>query len=446
LHGARAWRTQAGIRLVLAAVALGVVGPLGIATLAGATPPDTTLVGAVCPPRTNTAVDAISADGRFVVAECGTARSQIYAHDRLSGQTVLASRASGAHGAMGNGDSDSASISADGRFVAFHSAASNLSPDERRRYATDIYVRNLRTNTTTLISRLNGRHGKVIDNGADAPSISANGRFVAFEAAATPGRAHGDLGKWHVLVRDLRTNTNTRVSRANGAKGAESNKDSTSPSISANGRLVAFESDATNLSSSDRNRYSDVFVRDLRAHTTTLTSRRSGKRASAGNGYSHNPVISADGRSVAFESYATNLASGGNDSGDVLVRNLQTNTTVLVNRANGADGAVGNDDEEISDYWISGDGHLVAFASKASNLTADDTGGLHNVFVRDLNAETTTLVSRATGPDGAPGNNKSAGGWLTADGATVVFESAATNLTSDEQGGGVFVRELAGGP
>ena len=170
-------------------------------------------------------------------------------------------------GNLGKSDSNSPSISADGRFVAFNSFASNLVPEDTNG-KTDIFVRDLSTNTTTLVSLDSaGNQGNGFSN---SPSISADGRFVAFESTASnlvPGDTNnvGDI-----FVRDLLTNTTTRVSVD--SAGNQGNKASYPPSISANGRFVAFYSDASNLVPGDTNSNTDIFVRDLLTNTTTRVS------------------------------------------------------------------------------------------------------------------------------------------------------------------------------
>ena len=210
-------------------------------------------------------------------------------------------------------------------------------------------------------------------------------------------------------------------------------------SISADGRRVAFDSDASNLTRGDHNREGDVFVRDLRARTTTLVSRASGAHGAKGDNYSDSALISADGRSVAFDSNADNLVRGGSRHSALYVRNLRTRTTTLVSRASGPDGALPNHDSELDS--ISGDGNRVAFETTASNLSPDDTDHALDIYVRSVAAQTTRLVSRASGPNGAKGNDGSVDAEITADGHRVFFSSGATNLTADLHGG-VFQRDL----
>jgi RTX calcium-binding nonapeptide repeat (4 copies)/WD40-like Beta Propeller Repeat len=173
------------------------------------------------------------------------------------------------------------------------------------------------------------------------------------------------------------------VSRAAGAAGAKGNSSSGRPAVSTDGRFVAFESFASNLHPDDADADPDVFVRDLQAGTTTLVSRAAGAASSKGNAVSFEPTVSADGRFVAFTSWASNLHPEDADlSSDVFVRDLQADTTTLVSRAAGAAGAKGND--HSFEPAVSADGRFVAFTSAASNLHPDDADTSEDVFVRDV--------------------------------------------------------------
>ncbi|MGB7895074.1 MAG: calcium-binding protein, partial [Microcoleus sp.] len=158
---------------------------------------------------------------------------------------------------------------------------------------------------------------------SNAYSISADGRFVAFQSQASnlvPGDTNN---KNDIFVRDLSTNTTTRVSVD--SAGIQGNNDSFNPSISADGRFVAFAS-FSNLVPGDTNNQPDIFVRDLLSNTTTRVSVDSA--GNQGNSLSNNSAISADGRFVAFQSYASNLVPGDtNNQFDIFVRDLSTNTT-----------------------------------------------------------------------------------------------------------------------
>src|SRR6476469_5330391 len=224
-------------------------------------------------------------------------------------------------GNPGNSYSLFPSISADGQFVAFGSISTNLVPGDTNN-SEDIFVRDLLTNTTTRVSVDSA--GNPGNNKSGSPSISADGRFVAFFSNSTnlvPGDTNNN---YDIFVRDLLTNTTTRVSVD--SAGNPGNRDSYNPSISADGRFVAFLSNSTNLVPGDTNNNDDIFVRDLSTNTTTRVSVDSaGKQV---NRYSSPPSISADGRFVSFLSNATNLVPGDtNNQTDIFVRDLLTNTT-----------------------------------------------------------------------------------------------------------------------
>jgi Tol biopolymer transport system component len=172
------------------------------------------------------------------------------------------------------------------------------------------------------------------------------------------------------------------VSRAGGPTGAKGNDESFAPALSADGRFVAFESDASNLVPGDSNLDYDVFVRDVETSTITLVSRAAGVTGANGDSYSYDPAVSADGRFVAFTSEASNLHPDDSDTLlDVFVRDLQANTTTLVSRAAGAAGAKGNDDSLYP--AVSADGRFVAFHSGATDLVPGDTNAANDVFVHD---------------------------------------------------------------
>ena len=324
------------------------------------------------------------------------------------------------------------SISADGRYVAFASTADNLSAEDNDP-AADIFVRDLQTGAATLVNRATGPTGAPGDRGAEAPAISGDGRFVAFASEADNLSDEDTNAALDIFVRDLQTNTTTLVSRASGASGAPGDWRSEDPSISADGRFVAFSSIAQNLSDEDGSG-ADIFVRDLQANTTTLVSRASGAPGAPADGGSVAPSISADGSFVAFESTAQNLSDEDWSGTDVFVRDLQANTTTLVSRASGASGAPG--DLGSIDPSISADGRYVAFDSLAHSLSAEDNPAvLEDTFVRDMQANTTTLVSRASGVSGVAadtGGSVQSGPSISADGRYVAFDSLANNLSTED--------------
>jgi Tol biopolymer transport system component len=354
----------------------------------------------------------------------------------------LVSRASGAAGAKGNGESVEPAVSANGRFVVYSSFASNLHPDDTDT-RSDVFVRDPHAGTTTLVSRATGAASAKGNGFSFLPAISADGRIVAFRSSASNLHPDDADATPDVFVRDLQAGTTTLVSRAAGAAGAKGNNSSLEPAVSADGRFVAFASWASNLHPDDADAGSDVFVRDLQADTTTLVSRAGGAK---GNSDSFGPAVSADGRFVAFESWASNLHPEDADtSTDVFVRDLQADTATLVSRAAGAAGAKGN--SSSGRPAVSTDGRFVAFESFASNLHPDDTDADSDVFVRDLQADTTTLVSRAAGAAGGKGNEVSFEPTVSADARFVAFTSWASNLHPEDAdlSSDVFVRDLEAG-
>jgi uncharacterized repeat protein (TIGR01451 family) len=263
---------------------------------------------------------SISADGRYVAFTSGASNLvggdtnghwDIFVHDNTTGQTTRVSVDS--NGAQGNGQSYGPFISADGRYVAFSSVASNLvGGDTNGKY--DVFVHDRTTGQTRRVS--------VDSNGAQANgdsgvrSFSADGRYVAFESIAS-NLAGGDTnGYWDVFVHDNTTGQTRRVSIA--SNGTQGNGQSFDPSISTDGRYVAFFSDASNLVGGDTNGIWDVFVHD---NTTGQTRRVSiASNGTQGNNGSQSPSISADGRYVAFASTASNLVSGDtNGDQDIFV-------------------------------------------------------------------------------------------------------------------------------
>ena len=233
----------------------------------------------------------------------------------------------------------------------------------------------------------------------------------------------------------LQAQTTTRVSLDSG--GVQGNIESHDPSISADGRYVAFMSYATNLVAGDTNGQRDIFVRDRQSGTTERVSvDSSGVQA---NGFSELPALSADGRFVAFASSASNLvANDTNANIDVFLRDRLLGTTERISLD--SNGVQGNGDA-YQQIAISADGQLVAFASFASNLVSGDTNATVDVFLRDRALGTTTRISTEAG--GGQGNSGSSGPALSADGRFVAFESAANNLVAGDTNNvvDIFVRD-----
>jgi len=326
-------------------------------------------------------------------------------------------------GNEGNAHSWGADISADGRYVAFLSDASNLVPSDTNRVG-DVFVHDRETGTTTRVSVDSA--GNEGDDVSSYPDISADGRYVAFESSASnlvPGDTNGHCD---IFVHERQTGVTERVSVD--TAGNEGDYESYMPAISADGRYVAFQSGALNLVPGDTNAEMDIFVHDRQTGITERVSVDSG--GNEGNGQSDPPAISADGRYVAFGSWASNLvAADTNADMDVFVHDRQTGVTERVS----VDSA-GNEGGHWSRYpAISADGRYVAFPSSASNLVVGDTNDRDDIFVHDRQTGANERVSVSSA--GNEGNAYSDFPAISADGRYVAFESQASNLVPADTNG-----------
>jgi Tol biopolymer transport system component len=338
-------------------------------------------------------------------------------------------------GAEGNSDSWYPSISADGWVVAFHGDASNLVAGDTNGWY-DVFVHDRKTGVTERVS--------VDSSGAEGnsfsgfQSISADGQVVAYSSYASNLVAGDTNGTWDVFVRDRAMGITERVSvDSSGVEGNGGSGDDRPPSISADGRFVAFGSYASNLVAGDTN-VSDIFVHD---RVTGITERVSVDSSGAqANGGSDHPSISADGQVVTFDSWASNLVFGDtNGWSDIFVHDRVTGITERMSvDSSGA--------EANSESWppsISADGQVVAFGSNASNLVAGDTNGWFDVFVHERATGITERVS--VDSSGAEGNRDSRWPSISVDGQVVAFHSDASNLVAGDSNSttDVFVHDRA---
>ena len=293
----------------------------------------------------------LSADGRFVllwsieafmVPDDRNVFWDVFVHDLQTGETTQVSVDSAGNPAQGN--SGYPTISADGRYVAFHSDAPNLAPN--RSYAHGLFLHDRQTRTTTLLTDkdwFSVPDGFYFSYG-DTPALSADARYVAFRGsdAASPVDRLGP----HVLVLDRLTGviSNASVDRS----GAHGNDQSYGPTLSADGRYVAFYSNASNLVANDTNDNTDVFVTDRQTGETTRVSVDSLGRG--GNGFSYQPSLSADGRFVSFYSDASNLVPGDtNDGYDVFVHDRRATLREGPNGAATCSDGLDNDNDGYVD-------------------------------------------------------------------------------------------------
>jgi Tol biopolymer transport system component len=317
----------------------------------------------------------ISADGNAVAFE--TAESTYPLAKRVGNMTVLVrdlatgkvERVSHAHRPKGapTRTAFNPALSADGRIVAFEATDAGRDGAPSR-------------NGLWVVDRRAGRERLVTDASRGAaylPEVAGDGRSVAYTSAKFDNH-----GLTHVYLTSLKTGRTALVSRADGRDGAPAAGDAYEPSVSVDGRFVAFTSRAGNLGGDG---HAEIYVRDLRRGTTRLVT--GAITADAGS-----PSLSADGRYVAFV-VRVGRPNGKRESlrSRVWRHDLQTGQDVLVSRATGARGV--SADGYATDPSISVDGRLVAFASTAGNLAEAKPDGLAGVFVRDLGAGTTTLLS-----------------------------------------------------
>lgn len=397
---------------------------------------------------------AISADGRFIaftsdasdlVPTDSNGTSDIFVRDRAQGTTELISiRTDGAD--SGNGASASPSVSADGRFVAFRSAATDLVAGAGA--VENVFVRDRVSGTTTLASI---GLGGAADGGSTTPRISADGTVVVFLSSASNLVATDTNASLDLFARDLTAGTTHLVTRAlsgDSSNGSALSLLSTLADLSRDGRRIAFASDASDLVPNDLNAVSDVFVRDLDSATTLLASRNVAGTGTGAEG-SFGPALSADGRYVAFGSGAANLVPlDTNDAADVFRSDLGAGVVELVSidPATG-DSVTGGAFLLGSTLAIDATGRRVAFVTTSDDLADGDANGFFDVYVRDFVDQTTTLVSARhdTETSGNGGALTDALGAFSGDGTRIAFTSSATDLTDIADApdtADVFVRDL----
>ena len=322
----------------------------------------------------------ITPDGRFVafhshatnlVPGDTNGREDVFFFDRSTSSTTLVSQSMS--GGSANGQSWSPSMSVDGHYVAYSSSANDIVPGDIG-FTRDIFVWDRTTDETILVSR--GRNGKPANNSSFSPDISGDGRYVTFSSRAknlVPGprdRLH------HIYLYDRELDKIVRVDqKPNGIPG---NRDSSSePTISGDGSTVAFGSKARNLSRDDSNYYYDVFSYDVGTGLLELITHAYDGGPANGEGYFDDATVSADGRYVAFDSDATNLVpDDGTTWGDAFVYDRTTDTATLISRTRD-----GQANRSVFEPMISDDARFVTYYTYASNLFDGDDNECTDVFI-----------------------------------------------------------------
>ena len=396
-------------------------------------------------------VALVSQSTNFVTGVNG---SQVYVHNRQTNQIELISRDSNLTVVnAGNGISSAPAISADGRFVAFVSQATNLlAPGTPAIPAgQQIYVRDRQTGQTSLVSVDNNVAPSAGNGFSSAPAISADGRFVAFVSQATnllaPGTPAIPAGQ-QIYVRDRQTGQTSLVSVDNNVAPSAGNGFSSAPSISGDGRFVAFVSLATNLLAPGIPAVAgqQIYVRDRQINQSSIASADNNVVPNPGNGVSSAPSINGDGSIVAFDSLGTNLLAPGVPSvtgRQVYVRNRTVNQTSLVSADNNVVPNSGNGVSRTPS--VSSDGRFVTFASVATNLLAPSIPAVagQQVYSRDRQINQTKLVSQDNTSTDVPGNAASDTPSTNSDGGLVAFFSQAANLVAGSVAlSDIYVRAL----
>jgi len=366
-----------------------------------------------------------SQDGRYiayvsaatdVVSGDTNGQADIFLRDRLNGTTALVSVSSS--GAQGNGASSRPQVSADGRYIVFDSVATNLvNSDTNAR--SDVFIRDRVLNTTELVSK--SASGVLSNDWSGEPDVTADGKHVVFNSYATNLVASPTPSFGGIYVKNLNNGTVTMLTQL---AGAAANKTSATPSISCEGRFVAFASTANNLVSGDtnnplKNKFR-VYIADTLSGSLNYITGTADKSMQPGQ-------ISCNGSYIPFISSATNIVSGDT--------NL-ANDTFLYDRINAAfervsvssAGTEGNGEGYGESMSVSNDGKYVTFATAATNMVSGDTNGKVDVFLRNRQAGTTELISMDS--SSVFGNGDSFDASISYDGKYIAYTSQATNLVS----------------
>lgn len=325
-------------------------------------------------------------------------------------------------------DSDAPSVSADGRYIVFSSIAENVISGVRDINGVfDVYLFDAHSGALRLLSR--ALEGQQSDGNSRSPVISADGQFVAWQSAATNMVVDDANGTLDIFLYNLATDEISRISIAH--DGAEADGASQNPAISADGMVVAFESEASNLVPGDVNLAKDIFIRDINLSSTERVSVDSSGDAGIGRAsFSSNATLSAAGDLIAFDSFARLSADDRNGDSDIYLRDRVNAVTKRISSGLSLTDANGSSSNPSCDQTCG----LIAFDSTASNLVADDANGIRDVFLFDAATSVTSMISRNLVDDqGANGaNGQSLHPVITGDGRWVAFESLASNLIAGD--------------
>jgi hypothetical protein len=375
---------------------------------------------------------SVSADGRYVAfdgdwTQFGTSGGDgVIVKDMTTGSFSDEHR--NAAGEAGSSGAGSAVVSADGRYVAFLSASSNLVDGPASGGLYDIYVADTQGNG--IVRASTGTGGTLAADGrALNPDISGTGRYVVFESDTSNHAAGGSTTQTDIFLKDLQSGTTTRISTS--LTGTDGNGESINAKVSADGDYVVFQSEASNLTSGDTNGYSDIFLWSAATGKLTNITRGLAPVTNPNNGNVNADVAfnGNDNAIVVFETARNLVAADTSNGTDVYAYYFKTRELQLVSsKADGSGVALSSGDASVSD-----DGRWVVFTSYSDALVAGDSNGTRDIFVKDLDTGAIALVSRA---GAVAGNGPSSHAQISSGGDWIVFESSASNLATTDANAG----------
>jgi Tol biopolymer transport system component len=402
---------------------------------------------------------ALSADGRYLAFESGAtdllagvsdtnSGTDIFLFDRTAATLTLVSRTSGAANVAGNGSSDALTISADGRFVAFETLATDLTSPARadQNQAYDAYLFDRTTGTATLVSHaFDTPNGPAVGN-SQFPIVSADGAWVLFISSAFDLDATArDLNRSNDVFLYKRANeVNSLLSRRDPARPSVTAAGASStPAVSADGRWVAFISDAPNLLAGvfGDPAHPGLYLADTLFGTLTLANPSAANPSETSNGLLTDFVLARDGQSLAYSTTATDAVPGQIDTNgqvDIFLYDRPTATSILVSHRAGAPLTAGSSPLSQSSFDLSTHGRFLAYTSTATDLVPGQVEGNNSadVFLFDRATGANTLVSHAAGVPAKTGDNQSFTPRVSDDGRFVAYTSDSSDLVAGANAGG----------
>lgn len=374
----------------------------------------------------------VSADGDKVVFQSNWTGFGTKGFDGIivktisSGRTVDENRS--ADGVPGGSGAGSPAMSADGNFIAFFGRSTNLVPGDASGALYDVYLANTATKQIVRVSTASD--GSLATDGrSENPDIAQGGRYVVFQSLTSNFAPGGSAAQTDIFLKDVQTGKLTRLSTS--VTGTDGNNESVNPQISASGRYVVFQSEASNLVANDTNGYSDIFLWDSTKSKLVNITKDLTVASNPFNSVTNADIAVRDNGDVivVFETGRNLLAADDHNSTDVYALNVTTGALQLVSsKADGTGVGVASGDASISD-----DGRWVVFTGGSDLLVPGDSNGYADVFVKDLLTGKIALVSRAQ--DGTAANQSSGRASISAGGDFIVFETQADNLSSTDANG-----------